>query len=86
MPFLSCMTSLSGCGPICSVVAVEVLQLEFKAPVKLSDSDRAGSRAGRGSESGATRPTRQHEHGSASDTADPGGVGRLQYLPSLRGK
>lgn len=65
---------------------MQVLQLGLSAPVKLSDSGRAGSQAGRGLESAATRPACHHAHGSASDMADPGGAGKLQYLPSLWGQ
>lgn len=68
------------------MVSVEVLQSGLSAPVKLSDSGRSGSRAGRGLESAATQPVCLHAHGSASDMADPGGAGKLKYLQSLWGE
>lgn len=78
-----CTSLFSSCGPGCSVVSVQVSQLWFSAPVKLSDSGRSGSRAGQGPESASTQPACLHAHGSASDMADPEGAGKLQYLPSL---
>lgn len=68
------------------MVSAEVLQSGLSAPVKLSGSGRSGSRAGRGLETAATQPAFPHSRDSASDTADPGGAGKLQYLPYLRGK
>lgn len=56
------------------------------APVKLSGSSTSGSRVDRGLESAATQPAFPHAHDSASNTADPGGACRLQYLPNLQGK
>lgn len=68
------------------MVSVEVLQSGVSAPVKLSDSGRSGSRAVQGLESAATPPAFPHARDSASDMADPGGAGKLQYLPYLQGK
>lgn len=51
--------------------------------LKLSDSDKSGSRAARGRESAATPPALPHAGDSAGDTADCGADGRLQSLPYL---
>lgn len=59
--------------------------VQFSAPVELSDSGRSGSRADQGPESASTQPACPHARGSASDKADSGGPGKLQYLPSLWG-
>lgn len=58
----------------------------LSAPVKLSDSGTSGSRAGRAPESAATRTATPRAGDSASDTADLGGAGKLQYLPYLWGR
>lgn len=51
--------------------------------LKLSDSDKSGSRAARGRESAATPPALPHAGDNAGDTADCGAAGRLQSLPYL---
>lgn len=76
--FLFC-PALQLCVPSSSVrvwwfsssVVSAVLQLGLSAPVKLSDSGRSGSQAGRGPESAATQPGAPHAHDSASGMADP---------------
>lgn len=67
-------------------MSVGELQLGLSPPVKPSDSGRSGSPADQGQESAATPPALPHAPDSASDTADPGAAGTLQYLPNLKGK
>lgn len=70
----------------CRADAAQCCQ-RFKLPVMLSDSDKAGSRAGLEPESATIRPRCHHAPGSASNMAGHGGAGKLQFLPFLyRGK
>lgn len=67
------------------LLSVEVLCSELSPPVKLSDSGRWGSQAGRGPANAAKQPASLHARDSASDMADLGAAGTTRYLRCLQG-